>query len=138
MSLPPTSGPTRVTSTYAVRPMKAMSIAPPMPMIDFGNPLAKVVVAPVLGSTRVTLPAAVSVTYSAPSGPMVLPEPPCRPATSRCALAFLEDGAALAADGATNASSPSSRRTSHPDRRGIPMGTPPQDGPSATEATANG
>jgi hypothetical protein len=33
-------GPTSVTSTYAVPPMKAMSIAPPTPMIDFGRPFA--------------------------------------------------------------------------------------------------
>ena len=31
--------------------------------------------APVLGSTRVILPAALSVTYSALPGPIVLPEP---------------------------------------------------------------
>ena len=50
------------------------------------------------------LPAAVSVTYSAPSGPTVLPEPPSRPLTRTEADAYLEGGAAaLAADGATNA-----------------------------------
>src|SRR5829696_6648435 len=103
--------------------MNAMSIAPPRPMIDVGRPLAYVVVAPVLGSTRVIRPAAVSVTYSARSGPMVLPEPPCRPVTSRYAVAFPEGGVALAADGTTNASSTRSRRTSHPDRRGVPMGS---------------
>jgi hypothetical protein len=55
-----------------------MSTGPPKPAagISFGSPLAYVVVAPVLGSTRVILPAAFSVTYSAPSGPTVLPEPP--------------------------------------------------------------
>src|SRR5215207_594055 len=65
-----------------------MSTGPPKPAagISFGSPLAKVVVAPVLGSTRVILPAALSVTYSARSGPMVLPEPPCRPVTKRCAI----------------------------------------------------
>ena len=83
--------------------MNAMSTGPPKPTaaINFGRPLAYVVVAPVLGSTRAILPAALSVTYSAPSGPMVLPEPPSRPVTSRDAVAFPEGGAeALAADGA--------------------------------------
>ena len=37
---------------------------------------------PVFGSTREILPAAPSVTYSAPPGPTVLPEPPSRPVTS--------------------------------------------------------
>ena len=103
-----------------------MSTGPPKPAagINFGSPLAYVVVAPVLGSTRVILPAAFSVTYSAPSGPMVLPEPPSRPVTNRYAVGSLEGGAARAAGGATNASSVSTRRTSHPDRRGIPMGLP--------------
>ena len=40
-----------------------------------GRPLANVVTAPVFGSTRRTRPAGPSVTYSAPSGPTVLPEP---------------------------------------------------------------
>src|SRR5687768_1420144 len=81
-----------------------MSTGPPKPTsgINLGSPLANVAVAPVLGSTRVILPAALSVTYSAPSGPMVLPDPPSRPATSRCAVAFPEDRAeALATEGAT-------------------------------------
>ena len=55
-------------------------------MIDFGRPLANVVTAPVRGSTREILPAAPSVTYSAPPGPMALPEAPSRPATSRVAV----------------------------------------------------
>lgn len=80
-----------------------MSVAPPRPMTGFGRPDAYVVVAPVCGSTRVILPAAVSVTYSAPSGPMVLPKPPCRPVTRRDAVAFPECGAAVAADGALTA-----------------------------------
>jgi hypothetical protein len=62
VSVPPTSGPTRVTSAYAVPPMNATSMAPPMPTIDSGRPLAKVVISPVLGSTREILPAALSVT----------------------------------------------------------------------------
>src|SRR5687767_7126281 len=101
MSLPPTSGPTRVTSTYAVLPMNATSIAPPMPTIELGRPLAKVVTSPVFGSTREILPAAPSVTYSAPPGPMVLPEAPSRPVTSRTALGAPDGCGALAADGAT-------------------------------------
>src|SRR5215207_3639632 len=71
------------------------------------------------------------------SGPTVLPEPPSRPVANRDAVASLEGDAAMAADGATDASSASTRRTSHPDRRGIPI-DPPQDRPSAAEATANG
>ena len=43
-------------------PMKATSIAPPMPMIDSGRPLANVVTAPVLRSTREIRPTAPSVT----------------------------------------------------------------------------
>src|SRR5206468_12746465 len=102
-SLPPTSGLTRVTSAYAVLPMNATSIAPPMPMagFDFGRPLANVVISPVCGSTREILPAAPSVTYSAPPGPMVLPVAPSRPVTSRVALAPPDGGEALAADGMT-------------------------------------
>ena len=57
--------------------------------------------APVLGSTRVILPTALSVTYSAPSGPTVLPMLPCRPVTRRETVASPEDAAALATDGAT-------------------------------------
>src|SRR4029453_17187681 len=103
-----------------------MSTGPPKPTagISFGSPPAKVVVAPVLGSARVILPAAFSVTYSAPSGPMVLPEPPSRPATKRWAVGSPVRGVAPAAAGATNASNVSSRRTSHPDRRGVLMRPP--------------
>ena len=54
--------------------MNATSIAPPMPTIEGGRPLANVVTCPVFGSTREILPAAPSVTYSAPPGPMLLPE----------------------------------------------------------------
>src|SRR5437867_2626321 len=98
MSPPTTSGPTRVTSAYAVPPMNATSV-PPMPTIDFGRPLANVVITPVLGSTREILPAADSVTYSAPPGPTVLPEPPSRPVSSWVGLGAGDGGAALAADG---------------------------------------
>src|SRR2546430_17053969 len=83
---------TRVTSTYAMLSMNATSIAPPMlepPMLRIagGRPLANVVFSPVSGSTREILPAAPSVTYSAPSGPMVLPfAPSAKPVTSRVAV----------------------------------------------------
>jgi hypothetical protein len=62
VSVPPTSGPTRVTSAYAVPPMNATSVVPPTPLLDCGRPLAKVVILPVLGSTREILPALLSVT----------------------------------------------------------------------------
>src|SRR5919107_4473098 len=70
-------GPTSVTSTYAVPSTKATSIAPPRPASGTagGRPLAKVVISPVAGSTRRTRPPGPSVTYSALSGPIVLPEP---------------------------------------------------------------
>jgi hypothetical protein len=55
---------------------------------------------------------------------MVLPAPPSRPVTRRCAVACPWRGVALATEGATKASGTSTRRTSHPDRRGIPMGPP--------------
>ena len=88
-----------MTSAYAVLPMNATSIAPPMPTIDAGRPLANVVMSPVFGSTREILPAAPSVTYSAPPGPTVLPEPPSRPVTSCVGLGAPDGGAALAANG---------------------------------------
>src|SRR5881394_4664670 len=96
---------TRVTSMYAMLSMNATSIAPPMlepPMlrIAFGRPLANVIFSPVSGSTREILPAAPSVTYSAPSGPMVLPfAPSAKPVTSRVSVGSSHGGAALAADG---------------------------------------
>src|SRR5262245_33240333 len=88
MLLPPTSGPTSVTSAYAVLPMNATSTTPPKgnPTIRFGKPLANVVISPVSGSTREILPAWASVTYSAPPGPRALPEPPCNPVTSSSAV----------------------------------------------------
>src|SRR5512132_4071981 len=98
-SLPPTSGPTTVTNAYAVPPMNATSVVPPMPMIDSGRPLANVVISPVLGSTREILPAALSVTYSAPPGPTVLPEPPSRPVSNWVAAGTADGGAEFAADG---------------------------------------
>src|SRR5215216_6666056 len=103
MSLPPTSGSTSVTSTYAVSPTNSTSMAPPKPMSAFGRPLANVVTSPVFGSTRETLPAALWVTYNAPSGPAVLPEPPSRPVTSRVGLSPLDGAAAVAATGAISA-----------------------------------
>src|SRR5215216_3168862 len=95
----PRSEPTTLTSTYAVWPMNSTSMAPPKPINDFGRPLANVVTSPVFGSTRETLPAAPSVTYSAPPGPTVLPEPPSRPVSSWVGLGASDGGAALAADG---------------------------------------
>src|SRR5437773_5444793 len=92
---------TSVTSTYAMLSMNATSIAPPMPMIAGGRPLANVVFCPVCGSTRQIWPAAPSVTYSAPSGPMVLPMAPCKPVTSRVAVGPPDGGAALDATNPT-------------------------------------
>jgi hypothetical protein len=103
--LPPTSGLTRVTSAYATLSMKATSIGPPMLkppmlMIAGGRPLANVVFSPVWGSTREILPAAPSVTYNAPSGPMVLPlAPAAKPVTSRVAVGSSHGCRARAADG---------------------------------------
>src|SRR5438552_168232 len=94
---------TRVTSTYAMLSMNATSIAPPTdkPMGSLcGRPLANVVFSPVCGSTREILPATPSVTYSAPSGPTVLPVAPSRPVTSREAVGTWH-GAALAATNPT-------------------------------------
>ena len=54
--------------------MNSTSIAPPTPSTCGGSPSANVLAVPVVRSTRSTLPALGSVTYSAPSGPMVLPE----------------------------------------------------------------
>ncbi len=101
MSFPPTSGPTSVTNTYAVLPMKATSIAPPIGATLVGNPLANVVVSPVLGSTRRMLPVTASVTYSAPPGPTVLPEVPWSPATSSVAWGASHAGCALAPVGSS-------------------------------------
>src|SRR5438034_10273411 len=91
---------TSVTSTYAMLSMNAMAIGPPIPIagIAVGRPLAHVVFSPVCGSTREILPAAPSVTYSAPSGPMVLPMAPSRPVTSRVAVGPTHGDEALAAD----------------------------------------
>src|SRR5688572_3826626 len=81
------SEPTPLTSTYAVLPMNATSIGPPLPMpkSEAGRPLANVVTAPDSGSTREMLPV-LSVKYSAPSGPTVLPLPPSRPEASSVAV----------------------------------------------------
>src|SRR5215207_5475247 len=100
MSEPPTSGSTSVTSTYAVWPTNSTSMAPPKSISAFGRPLANVATSPVLGSTRETLPAALSVTYNAPPGPTVLPEPPSRPETNWVGLGPADGGAAVAAPGA--------------------------------------
>src|SRR5438067_2788842 len=97
---PPRSGPTRVTRTYAVPSRNATSTGPPMPRIASGRPLANVVTAPVFGSTRETRPALPSVTYSAASGPTVLPRPPLRPETRRVAVGPRGGGCPPAAGGA--------------------------------------
>ena len=62
--------------------MNAMSIAPPMPKTCGGSPDANCVTAPDRGSIRHTFPALPSVTYNAPSGPTVLPEPRPLPNTA--------------------------------------------------------
>src|SRR5262249_5579798 len=97
--LPPTSGPTRVTRAYAVSSRNATSIGPPVGRIALGRPLANVVIAPVSGSTREIRPALPSGTYSAPSGPTVLPTVPCKPEASRVAWGPPDVGEAPAADG---------------------------------------
>ncbi len=70
-------------------PTNATSMAPPMPggVLTSGNPVAKVVTAPLRVSTRRTRPAWPSVTYNAPSGPIVLPEPhvPVHPGAAKVA-----------------------------------------------------
>jgi hypothetical protein len=55
--------------------------------IAAGRPLAYVVVLPVLGSIRRTRPPGPSVTYSALSGPIALPEPqpPTQPGAAKVA-----------------------------------------------------
>src|SRR5215208_1768647 len=91
---------TSVTSAYAVLPMNATSIAPPSGMTCVGRQLANVVTAPVSGSTREISPLAGSGTYSAPSGPTVLPEPPARSVTQPGVTVVAPGGAALAANAA--------------------------------------
>src|SRR3954452_4045192 len=104
-SLPPTSGETSVTRTYAVPWRKATSIAPPTGATRRGRQSATTVVSPVSGSIRVSRPATPSVTYSAPSGPTVLPEPPSRPDASSSGSPGCPDAVeAAAAVGVTSAS----------------------------------
>lgn len=92
-----------MTSTYAVPPRNATSIAPPIPTsgIAAGKPLANVVTAPVRGFTRKTRPPGPSVTYSALSGPMVLPEPqpPAHPGAANAASSWPTGCLALAVPG---------------------------------------
>ena len=95
--------------------MKATSIAPPMPNTCGGRPSAKVVTSPLCRSTRSTLPALGSVTYSALSGPIVLPAANPLPnvasvVTSRPAGSVVASAAAGATD-AANRRRP--RRTTH-------------------------
>src|SRR5688572_648246 len=66
--------------------MNATSMAPPMPTMNGGRPLANGVTCPVFGSTREILPAAPSVTNSAPPGPTVLPDPLAKPVTNNVAV----------------------------------------------------
>src|SRR5687768_6492990 len=78
--------------------MNAMSMAPPIPTTNGGSPLANVVTSPVLGSMREILPAAPSVTKSAPPGPTALPDPLARPVTSSVAVGVAVGGRPMAAD----------------------------------------
>jgi hypothetical protein len=94
MSLPPTSAPTSVISTYGVRPMNTTSMGPPMPTVALGRPLATVVTSPVWGSIRDSRPAAPSVTNRAPPGPIALPLPPSSPVASRVETGASDDGVA--------------------------------------------
>jgi hypothetical protein len=55
-----------------------------MPNTCGGNPAANVETCPDVGSTRKTFPALPSVTYNAPSGPTVLPEPKPLPNEASC------------------------------------------------------
>lgn len=64
-------------------------------MSCLGRPLANVVTSLVPGSTREIRPAKVSGTYSAPSGPIVLPEPPSRPPTSKVTVGSLGVGGVM-------------------------------------------
>ena len=61
--------------------MNATSIAPPSGITHGGRQFANEVRAPLSASTRQIVPLAGSGTYSAPSGPTVLPEPAARPVT---------------------------------------------------------
>src|SRR3954470_11894167 len=63
-----------VTRAYISPSRNATSVAPPTGAMRLGRQLAMVVLSPVSGATREILPATVSVTYSAPSGPTVLPK----------------------------------------------------------------
>ena len=83
--------------------MKATSNTPPAPVT--GRPVANGDVAPVLVSTRTTWPPARSATYSAPSGPMVLPIGPASPVASSSATGSGAEpgGAAFAAAGRSTA-----------------------------------
>ena len=71
----PTSAPARLTSAYARPRQKTASIAPPIPTICGGSPLPTTLAFPVRGLMRTSVPSLPLVTYSAPSGPTVLPLP---------------------------------------------------------------
>jgi hypothetical protein len=95
-------------------------IAPPMLMIAGGRPLANVVTSPVSGSTREILPAAPSVTYSAPSGPTVLPlalsKPVSSPVTSSVAVGPWHGRRPLAADAVITATRAAAKKSTIPMR----------------------
>ena len=80
--------------------MKATSTTPPMQTTDrAGSPLAKVVAAPVFGSTRQMLPASGAVTNNAPPGPTALPEL-LQARDQQGRVRAPDGGVTLAADGA--------------------------------------
>ncbi len=111
--------------TYAVLPMNATSIAPPMPTIARRQTAGERRDLPVFGSTREILPATPSVTYSAPPGPTVLPEPPSRPETSRSALVT---AGGLATTAGASAKVVNKNRTSTTGFTNGRMSEPPQSG----------
>jgi hypothetical protein len=79
--------------------MNATSIAPPIPMIALGRPLANVVFSPVWGSTREIVPTAPSVTYSAIIGADGAARGTLQACDQPVAVGPSHGGAALAADG---------------------------------------
>src|SRR5688572_33419076 len=98
-------------------------------MFMSGSPAANVVTAPLRVLTRRTRPAGPSVTYSAPSGPIVLPEPQplVQPGAANEASSLttgeLSDPSALAVEGtaATAAARDNSTVNARLDRMGPPV-----------------
>ena len=109
-ALPPTSSLTIEVRAYIVEPRNATSMAPPASPTSTcgGRHEATTVVAPLSGSIRETSPETGSGTYSAPSGPTALPDPPSRPETTTCGpLASRPPSSACAPAGtASNATVP--------------------------------